>query len=225
MKKILMILVILSVALGLMLWRKAKPEQKPLSAVDAAPERPKVQSTNLVLNAETNVSQAPTEAASDGPSPITWQPPAGDRVFMEQRRAADLLYLESIVALDVRDGINQEVREKERQMRQVSETFRKGMPLRLITERLGGPYAIQTNIMYNLITTANYERGVRHKEYIQNVDFYYSPREGLRFDGHNGAGNQNLLLRLDTNYQLVAWQWHRPTVFMSSESGMWYKPR
>ena len=99
------------------------------------------------------------------------------------------------------------------------------MSLRQVTEVLGGPSAIQTNVLYNMVSTDDYERGVRHQQRIEGFDFYYSPDEGLKFDGHNGAGYQNLLLRLDSNYQLLAWQWHRPIGFMHDRSSVWYKPK
>ncbi len=225
MKKILMILAILAVALGFMLWKKATPEQTPLGTADGDPERPEAQSINLMLKAENRVSEAQTQEGFYGTNLSINESPAGDPAAMERRRAADLLYLESVVALDVRDGVNQEVREKERQMRQMSEIFWKGMPLRQITERLGGPSVIQTNITYSMVTTEDYAHGIRHQQYVQSIDFYYSPREGLKFIGRNGTGNQDLFLRLDTNVQLVSWKWQRPRAFLNGESGMWYKPR
>jgi hypothetical protein len=225
MKKILIFLPIIGVALVFMLWKKATTEQEQLSVADATNERSEVQSTNTIANAATNDSKAAPQTGFYGTNLAIVEPRSGDPSAMKRREAADLLYLEAVVALDVRDGIDQEVREKEMQMRKVADTFQVGMPIRLITEQLGGPSVIQTNIAYYPITTEEYARGVRQQQYVQSIDFYYSPREELKLDGRNGAGFQNLLLRLDPDYQLVSWQWHRPTVFINGQSGMWYKPR
>lgn len=120
----------------------------------------------------------------------------------------------SIMARDFLDGINQQVRDREEELRRRTESLRAGLPATGVRELLGSPQTVRASYQTNHYVG---QRNISLDEQFtvgQETYYTYSPREGLPFDGRNGQGYDVLCLKFDPKGNLLIWQWERPHVLI-----------
>jgi hypothetical protein len=120
--------------------------------------------------------------------------------------------VEEVIAMDVADGINAEVREKEALLRKRAENLLAGLSPHQAIEFMGLPDTAKKWVVegdqakpVDLLSSDEYW-------HVASGYFGYWPRVGVPFNGKNGQGYHVLYLWFDANGQLASWQWKRPVI-------------
>ena len=123
---------------------------------------------------------------------------------------------DEVMAKDMADGINGDVRFKESVLRQAAAQLQPAMAPTQVIAVLGRPDTAKRLVFHGTEHQWDGTPIPAESEEARNVCFGYWPRVGVPFDGRNGQGYQVLYVRFDAAGLVAKWEWTPPTIVRGS---------